>query len=234
MKFDPPLQPATLLKRYKRFLADVELETGELMTVHCANPGSMMGLKEEGARVWISDSQNPKRKLRYSWELVELPNDAMACINTARPNHIVHDAIRANAIPELAGYESCRPEVKYGTGSRIDLLLEDKKKPPCYVEIKSVTLSREPGKAEFPDSTTARGTKHMEELARRAVDGDRAVVFFLVSRTKTDHFTPAEDIDPAYGAALRNAIASGVEAICYCCRIDPTEIVLDHPIPIRL
>lgn len=228
MKFDPPLVSGRLHKRYKRFLSDIRLDTGEEITAHCANPGSMMGLAEEGSRVWLSKSDNPKRKLAYSWELVETAPGGRAGINTGKANAIVEEALAEGRIPELAGYETCRREVKYGTGSRIDLLLEDPEKPPAYVEIKSVTLSRKPGIAEFPDAVTARGAKHMEELARRAVAGDRAIVFFLVQRTDAESFRVAEDIDPGYAKAFQAAVNAGVEALCYTCDISPEEIRLNR------
>ena len=228
MKFDPPLLSGRLLKRYKRFLADIRLDSGEEITAHCANPGSMMGLAGEGMRVWLSKSDNPKRKLAHSWEIVEPEAGCLVGINTDHPNRIVEAAILAGEVPELAGYETLRREVKYGQNSRIDLLLEDPGKPPAYVEVKNVTLAREPGIAEFPDAVTARGAKHMEELARRAVAGERAVVFFLVQRSDADRFRLAEDIDPAYARAFETAVNAGVEALCYKCVITPEEIRLDR------
>ncbi len=228
MKFDPPLLSGRLIKRYKRFLADIRLDSGEEITAHCANPGSMMGLAGEGMRVWLSKSGNPKRKLAHSWEIVEPKAGCLVGINTAHPNRIVEAAILAGEVPELAGYETLRREVKYGQNSRIDLLLEDPGRPPAYVEVKNVTLAREPGIAEFPDAVTARGAKHMEELARRAVAGERAVVFFLVQRSDAERFRLAADIDPAYAKAFEAAVNAGVEALCYKCVITPEEIRLDR------
>jgi len=228
MKFDPPLLSGRLIKRYKRFLADIRLDSGEEITAHCANPGSMMGLAGEGMRVWLSKSGNPKRKLAHSWEIVEPEAGCLVGINTAHPNRIVEAAILAGEVPELTGYETLRREVKYGQNSRIDLLLEDLGRPPAYVEVKNVTLAREPGIAEFPDAVTARGAKHMEELARRGVAGERAVVFFLVQRSDAERFRLAADIDPAYAKAFEAAVNAGVEALCYKCVITPEEIRLDR------
>lgn len=227
MKIEPPFVRATLLKRYKRFLADVRFEDGTETTAHCANPGSMMGLADPGSTIWLSRSDNPKRKLAWSWELVEV-GGARVGINTARPNALVAEAIGGGRIPELAGYETLRREVKYGQNSRIDLLLESPDRPSTYVEIKSVTLSRESGLAEFPDARTARGAKHMAELAEMAQIGHRAVVFFLVQRTDCDRFAPAADIDPAYARSLATAVSAGVEVLCYSCRIDPDLIEIDR------
>lgn len=227
MNIEPPFVRATLLKRYKRFLADIRFEDGTETTAHCANPGSMMGLAEPGSTVWLSKSDNPKRKLAWSWELVEV-GGARVGINTARPNALVAEAIGGGHIPELASYETLRREVKYGRNSRIDLLLESPDRPSAYVEIKSVTLSRAPGLAEFPDAKTARGAKHMAELAEMAKNGHRAVVFFLVQRTDCNRFAPAADIDPAYAESLAAAISAGVEVLCYSCRIEPKLIEIDR------
>lgn len=227
MNIEPPFVRATLLKRYKRFLADIRFEDGTETTAHCANPGSMMGLAEPGSTVWLSKSDNPKRKLAWSWELVEV-GGARVGINTARPNALVAEAIGGGHIPELASYETLRREVKYGRNSRIDLLLESPDRPSAYVEIKSVTLSRAPGLAEFPDAKTARGAKHMAELAEMAKNGHRAVVFFLVQRTDCNRFAPAADIDPAYAESLAAAISAGVEVLCYSCRIEPNLIEIDR------
>lgn len=230
MKFATPLIRATLNKRYKRFLADVTCDDGTELTVHCANPGSMMGLTEAGSDVWLSDSNNPKRKLRYSWELIAV-GDALVGINTAHPNRIVEDAVAAGQVPELRGYGTLRREVKYGKNSRIDLLLQDDDKSDCYVEVKNVTLMRQTGLAEFPDAKTARGTKHLEELALMAEAGHRAVMFYLVQRTDCSSCTVAADIDPAYAAALADAQARGVETLCYDCTISPEAIRLNAALP---
>lgn len=233
MKFTSPLVPGTLIKRYKRFLADVELEGGEMITAHCANPGAMTGLKEPGSQVWLSESDNPKRKLKYSWELV-LAEGHLAGINTAHPNRIVEDTLRAGGIPELSGYTAIRREVKYGQNSRVDLLLERDNGESCYVEVKNVTLKRQKGLAEFPDAVTARGAKHLAELAEMARNGHRAVMFYLVQRQDCDRFTLAGDIDPAYKDAYLDAMAAGVEAICYDCAITTEDISIATALPIEI
>jgi sugar fermentation stimulation protein A len=231
MRFPDPLIRGHLRQRYKRFLSDVELDDGSVVTAHCANPGSMLGLKEPGSEVWLSPARNPKRKLRYSWELVAVGNSLVG-INTALPNGIAEDAIREGAIEELQGYQMLRREVKYGENSRIDILLQDDDKADCYVEIKSVTLMRQSGLAEFPDSVTARGAKHLVELGNMVADGHRAVMLYLIQRGDCDHFDIARDIDPKYDAAINLAQAAGVEAICYDCRISPEEIVVNQSIPL--
>lgn len=233
MKFATPLIRATLNKRYKRFLADVTCDDGTELTVHCANPGSMMGLMEAGSQIWLSDSNNPKRKLRYSWELIAV-GDGIVGINTAHPNRIVEDAVAAGQVPELTGYRTLRREVKYGKNSRIDLLLQDEDKGDCYVEVKNVTLMREAGLAEFPDAKTARGTKHLEELALMAEAGHRAVMFYLVQRTDCSRCTVAADIDPGYAAALADARTRGVETLCYDCTISPEAIDLNASLPFHI
>ena len=230
MKFDKPLISGHLIQRYKRFLADVELEDGTLITAHCANPGSMLGLKDPGSKVWLSKSDNPKRKLAYSWELLEL-SDAMIGINTGHPNRIVEEAILASQIPELADYQTLRREVKYGKNSRIDLLLQDDAKPDCYVEVKNAHLLRQTGLAEFPDSVTARGAKHLAELSDMVKQGHRAVMFYLIQRTDADKFALAADIDPNYAEAFQQAKDAGVEAIAYICDITTEKITISRPLP---
>ncbi|MEC9367770.1 MAG: DNA/RNA nuclease SfsA [Pseudomonadota bacterium] len=235
MRFSHPLIPGRLLRRYKRFLADVELETGETVTSHCANPGSMLGLAEPGMRVWLSRSDSPTRKLKYSWELVEADlgaGPALVGINTSHPNGLAADAVGSGRIAELIGYDSLRREVKYGRNSRIDLLLEKTGAPSCYVEIKNVHLMRRHELAEFPDSVTARGAKHLRELADQVRAGDRAVMLFLVQRPDATRFSLARDIDPAYGEAFDAAAQAGVEMLCYGCHVSPEEIVLSKPVPL--
>ena len=231
MKFPASLIKGRLIKRYKRFLADIELESGEMITAHVANPGSMMGLKDEGLTVWLSRSDNPKRKLPYSWELVEV-DGALVGINTAHPNGIVADAIEDGQIDALAGYENLTREVKYGENSRIDILLSGQNKPDCYVEVKNVTLKRNDSLAEFPDSVTARGAKHLKELVSMVEQGHRAVMFYLIQRTDCTKFQIAADIDPLYAAAFKEAIAAGVEIICYDCHISTKEIRPGSAIPV--
>ena len=234
MRFPSPLRRGRLVKRYKRFLADIVLDDGEAITAHCANPGSMMGVAIEGARVWVSVHNNKKRKLPYSWELVEI-GKTLIPINTSNPNKIGFEAIEAGVIPELTGYGEIRREVKYGEASRVDLLLDGgRRDKPSYVEIKNVHLSREPGLAEFPDSVTARGARHLHELSRVAADGARAVMLFIVQRSDCRRFRPAADLDPAYAEALQNAVSAGVETLCYDCEVTLSEVVLRKPLEIDL
>jgi sugar fermentation stimulation protein A len=227
----PPLTEGRLLRRYKRFLADVELADGSVVTVHCANPGSMIGLAEPGMRVLLSRSPNPSRKLPWSWELVEA-DGALVGINTTHPNGLVADAIRAGAIPELAGYPGLRREVRYGERSRVDMLLTAPGRPDAYVEVKNVHLSRRKGLSEFPDSVTARGARHLAELSAMVAAGHRSVMLFLIQRGDTTAFRLARDIDPAYAAAFDRARAAGVEMLAYRCRVDPCEIAVTGPVPV--
>jgi len=233
MEWPTPLIRGTLIKRYKRFLADIELENGETVTAHCANPGAMTGLKDPGLTAYLSTSDNPKRKLKYSLEVLEI-NGGLVGINTAHPNRIVEEAIKANQIAELTGYDNLRREVKYGENSRIDILLEDTSKPLTYVEVKNVHFLRQSDLAEFPDSVTARGTKHLHELARMAAAGHRAVMFYLVQRTDCRRFSIAEDVDPTYAEALISARNAGVETLCYDCEIDLNRITVRQALDIDL
>jgi sugar fermentation stimulation protein A len=229
MRFAAPLIPATLVRRYKRFLADVMLPSGEQLTVHVANPGSMLGLAAPGSRVWLSRSQNAKRKLAHSWELVEVDfggGTEIVGINTGYPNLLVAEAITAGAIAEIAGYASMRREVKYGRNSRVDFLLEGQGKAPCYLEVKNVHLMRRAGLAEFPDCVTARGAKHLSELSDMVAAGHRAAMLFLIQIGSANGFALARDIDPAYGAAFDKARAAGVEAIAYTCGVTTEGIVV--------
>src|SRR5262249_38739578 len=229
MRFPSPLIPATLLRRYKRFLADVVLADGEETTVHIANPGAMTGLAAPGTKVWLSKSDNLARKLPYSWELAEVDFGAgmeFVGVTTGHPNALAAAAIAAGAIPELSGYGSLRREVKYGRNSRIDFLLQQEGKPPCFVEVKNVHLMRAKGLAEFPDSVTARGAKHLEELFAVAAQGRRAVMMFLVQIGSADPLALARDIDPNYGVAFDRARSGGVEAIAYRCMISRAEITV--------
>ncbi|MGV2976637.1 DNA/RNA nuclease SfsA [Roseibium alexandrii] len=229
MQFSVPLASGRLVKRYKRFLADVVLDdSGEEITAHCANPGSMLGLKEPGSRVWLSLSDNPKRKLKYSWEVIEA-DGALVGINTAHPNKLVEEALVAGRILELKEFETLRREVKYGKNSRIDILLEQADGAKIYVEVKNVHLMREPGLAEFPDSVTARGAKHLVELGDMVAEGHRAAMVFLVQRPDCDRLSLAFDIDPNYAAAFKTAKAAGVEAYAIGCdvRLDGIDAVKD-------
>ena len=228
MRFPLPLRRATLLTRYKRFLSDHRFEDGSTVTAHVANPGAMTGLIDEGLETWLSPAANPKRKLPFSWEMVRI-GQGLVGVNTGWPNRLAADAIEAGAIPPLAGYDAIRREVAYGTRSRVDLLLETPDRPPCYVEVKNVHLKRGPA-AEFPDSVTARGTKHLRELAAVAQGGARAVMLYVVQREDCDSFTLAADIDPAYAAAFAEARTSGVEALAYACRLSTDGIIVDRPL----
>lgn len=236
MKFHAPLLKGKLVKRYKRFFADVELETGETVTAHCANSGSMLSVKPEGATVWISPAQNPDRKLKYTWEIVQIKGHKVG-INTSLPNGLVSEAIETGVVPELDGYDSLRREVKYGKNSRIDILLEGEGKPACYVEVKNVTMRRDlskGGPAEFPDAVTSRGTKHLAELSDMVKQGHRAVMFYLVQRGDAPLFTVAGDIDPEYAEGLKKARKSGVEVLCYKCQVTPKQIRVTEPLAMDL
>jgi sugar fermentation stimulation protein A len=235
MRFTAPLMPATLVRRYKRFLADVMLPSGEIVTVHCANPGAMTGLAAPGAPVWLSRSDNPKRKLSHSWELVEVDlgnGTELIGINTSNPNGLAAEAIAAGIIPELIGYGTIRREVRYGQNSRVDFLLEGPGRPPCYLEIKNVHLMRQRGLAEFPDAVTKRGARHLEELAAVAAAGARAVMLFLIQIASAERFAVARDIDPAYGAQFDHARAHGVEALARRCCLTRDGIEVAEPIAI--
>jgi sugar fermentation stimulation protein A len=229
MRFPVPLTEGRLIRRYKRFLADVALAGGEIVTAHCANPGAMTGLAEPGMRVLLSRSGKVTRKLPWSWELVEA-GGSLVGINTAHPNRLVEEAIAAGLVAELSGYPTLRREVRYGVNSRVDLLLSGNGRPDAYVEIKNVHLSRRRGLAEFPDSVTARGTKHLGELAAMAAAGHRAVMLYVVQRSDTASFSLARDIDPVYAAAFDRARAAGVEVIAYACRLSADEIRLAWPL----
>jgi sugar fermentation stimulation protein A len=235
MRFASPLTPATLIRRYKRFLADVTLGSGEEITAHVANPGAMTGLAAPGSRVWLSKSDNAKRKLPYSWELAETDfgtGPELVGVNTGLPNQLVAEALAAQAIPDLAGYDSLRREVKYGKNSRVDFLLESNSHPPCYVEVKNVHLMRAGGLAEFPACVTARGAKHLDELAAVAAGGARAVMLFVIQIGSTERFSLARDIDPAYGAAFDRARDKGVMAIAQKCAISREGIEVADRVPI--
>ncbi len=233
MQFTKPLQPGRLIQRYKRFLADLELEDGRTVTAHCPNPGSMMGLKTPGMRAWVSEHDDPKRKLKFTLELVEADGGLVA-INTMNPNKIAEEAVGNGDLPCLGGYERVRREVKYGVNSRIDLLLEDDGRPPAYVEVKNCHLMRTPGLAEFPDSVTTRGAKHLAELSGMVAHGARAVQLFIVQRTDCQVLSPARDLDPKYADALSAAAAAGVEILAYDCAIDLTRVTLRRQLEVRL
>jgi sugar fermentation stimulation protein A len=235
MRLPAPLLRGRLVNRYKRFLADVILDSGESVTVACPNTGSLLGLTEAGSIVWLSLSDNPKRKYRHTWEMVEADlgkGPAIVSINTGRPNHLVAEAIAAGQIRELKGYPTLRREVNYGTNSRIDILLECPRKGSCYVEIKNVHMMRKPGVAEFPDSVTERGAKHLRELAQMVKNGHRAVALFLIQRSDATKLALARDIDAGYGEAFDAARAAGVETLAYRCRLSREEIVIEKRVPV--
>ena len=226
MRFSERLIRGRLIKRYKRFLADIEIENGRVIVAHCANPGSMLNLLEPGAEVWLSRARNPNRKLKYTWEIIKCEGFLVG-LNTSLPNKIVEDAIQNEIVKELLGYDSLEREVKYGQNSRIDILLRNSFAPDCYVEVKSVTLKRPEIRdkvAEFPDSVTKRGTKHLHELSALVANGKRAVMFYLVQREDCNKFSIAGDIDPDYAEAFTTAWAAGVEMLCYGCSISPEAI----------
>lgn len=232
MDFEKPLVRGRLVKRYKRFLADVVLDSGEEITAHCANPGSMLGLNAPGSLVYLSRSDNPARKLAWSWEIIEA-DGALVGISTAHPNRLVEEALLAGLIPELAGFAGLRREVKYGKNSRIDILLEGADGGLTYVEVKNVHLMRQAGLAEFPDSVTARGAKHLVELEDMVRAGHRAVMVYLVQRPDCSELDFAADIDPAYAAALRQAMAGGVEAHAIGCEVTPEFIRATRKVVLR-
>ncbi len=235
MQFSSSLIPATLARRYKRFLADVVLEAGDVTTVHVANPGAMTGLDRPLSRVWLSDSGNPLRKYPYTWELVEADlgsGPELIGVNTGQPHQLVDEALAAGLIPELRDYQSIRREVKYGENSRVDFLLEDPARPPCYLEVKNVHLMRKPRLAEFPDSVTDRGAKHLRELAAVRAGGARAVLLFVIQIPSADRFAVAGDIDPAYAAAFAQARARGVEMLAWRCAVNLGGIEITAPVPI--
>ena len=246
LRYPEALSEGRLIKRYKRFLADVLMKDGRTVVAHCGNPGSMMGLAEPNSRVFLLPNRNPTAKLAWRWEIASqtvpdaegIPGEVLVGINTNLANRIVEAALTAGRIRALAGYPSIRREVKYGSrNSRIDFLLDDGERSPCYVEVKSVTLRRpdgpDPTAAQFPDAKTERGAKHLAELADLAKAGDRAVMLYLVQRADCTHVSLADDIDPAYAQAFADARAAGVEAICYDCKVTPEGIELGKLLPLK-
>ena len=232
MRFPAPLIPARLIRRYKRFLADCRLEDGREVVAHCANPGSMMGLAEAGEKIWLEPNDDPKKKLKFGWRLVDHENGHFTGVDTSVPNRALRAALMAGEIDGLDGYETVRPEVKYGAGSRIDFLLSGPGRRDAYVEVKSVTLCRTSGLAEFPDSVTARGAKHLGELAQMARAGHRAVLLYLVQRTDCTRVTIASDIDPTYAAAFAEARAAGLEVMALDCAISPEGVAPRNALPV--
>lgn len=236
MKFAPPLLKVELITRYKRFLADVKMPDGCVMTVHCPNTGSMKNCVVEGSDCWISDSSNPKRKYRHTWEVATTPCGSLAGVNTGRANKLVLEGVENGVISELSGYLSIKPEQKYGTeNSRIDLLLSehpDTGSQKCYVEVKSVTLAESGGRGYFPDSVSERGVKHLRELIAVVGDGQRAVLLFCVQHTGILTVSPADHIHPEYGEVLRRAISVGVEVYAYLAEVTDEEITLVRSLPV--
>ena len=228
MRFPRPLVRGVLLRRYKRFLADIRLLDGTEVTAHCPNPGAMLGLAEPGLEVWLLPSADARRRLAWSWELVK-SGDHLVGINTARPNGLAAEALASGRIPELAGYPGIRREVAYGERSRVDLLLSGPGRPICYVEVKNVHLRRGTA-AEFPDCVTARGARHLGELAAATRAGHRAVMLYVVQRGDCRSFRIAADLDPLYDVAVRQARAAGVETLCYTCRVTLEGIEIDGPL----
>lgn len=234
MNFSPPLQPATLMRRYKRFLADVFLPNGETITVHTPNTGAMTGCAEPGSTVYLRDVDNPKRKYRYSWELTENLQGVMVGVHTGITNALVREAIEGGVVAELQGYGNIRQEVKYGEeGSRIDLLLSDHGDArDCFVEIKNVTTCDKGGYGFFPDAVSTRASKHLRELMGVVAQGGRGVIFFCVQRGDVQAVRPADEIDPLYGETLRQALEAGVEALACRALVSPDGVTLDTPIPV--
>ena len=230
MRFPSLLVRGRLVLRYKRFFADVALDDGRAVTAHCPNPGAMLGLNTPGLPVWLSQSDDPKRKLAYTLELVEA-DGALVGVNTMSPNRIVAEALRAGLVAELAGYDAVRREVKYGEASRVDFLLTGAGRPDCWLEIKNCHLSRGGGLAEFPDCVAARSARHLRELAARVRAGDRAVALFVVQRTDCDRFAACADLDPVFARSLAEAADQGVEVLVYACAIDAERMVLARRLP---
>jgi sugar fermentation stimulation protein A len=231
MRFTAKLIRGTLVQRYKRFLADVRLPSGEIVTAHCTNTGSMLGCKEPGSVVYLSLSPNKGRKLAYTWEMIQIKRTWIG-INTLHPNRLVAEAIEAGAIPELRGYDVIRREIKVSAHSRLDLCLEGRS-GCCYVEVKNVTASFNSA-AAFPDAVSKRATKHLKELIRLKRKGHRAAIVFVVQRGDCDHFRPADEIDPEYGRWLRRAVKAGVEALPYLAKVTPKGIVLTGRLTTKL
>jgi sugar fermentation stimulation protein A len=228
----PQLIKGVLVKRYKRFLADVILEDGETVTAHCPNSGRMTGCSQPGRPVFLSHHDNPKRKLKYTWELIDMPTSLVG-VNTLMPNRLVAHCLRNGDLPGLDGYSEVKTEVRIGARTRLDIMLSRPTGRPCYVEIKNCTLV-EAGTAMFPDAPTARGRKHLEELARLRSTGARAIIFYLIQRCDARAFAPAAFIDPEYAGLLRDVVTAGVEVMAFDVKMDLSRIALGRSIPCRL
>lgn len=235
MRFTTPLEQGRLVRRYKRFLADIVTETGETLCIHCPNTGSMLNCMGEGARVWFQRNNDPKRKLPGTWELVETPQGRLACVNTARANRLVEEALVTGVIRELNGFTTLKREVAYGIeNSRVDFRL-DYPSGPAFVEVKSVTLGfGDTAVAAFPDAVTTRGARHLRELAALAREGVRAVQLYCVNLTGVEAVRPATEIDPLYARALQDAVDAGVEVLAYGVDLSPEAIRLNRPLPVIL
>ncbi|MBZ8118863.1 DNA/RNA nuclease SfsA [Roseovarius sp. LXJ103] len=231
MRFQTPLMRARLVRRYKRFLADIVLEDGREVVAHCANPGAMTGLAQPGAAIWVEPNDDPKKKLKYGWRLTELEAGHMACVDTGAANRLVRAALE-HGLEGFEGYDQILPEQKYGEASRIDFLLRGAGRVDAYVEVKSVTLSRRTGLAEFPDTVTARGARHLHELAHVARTGARAVLLYVVQRSDCTHMSVAGDIDPAYAAAMDAARVAGMEIMALGAHPTPDGITLTELLPL--
>jgi sugar fermentation stimulation protein A len=230
MNFPSPLVRGRLVQRYKRFFADVVLDDGTEITAHCPNPGAMLGVNTPGLAVWLSKSDDPKRKLAHTLELVQTAEGALTGVNTLHPNRIVAEALQAGLIPELRGYDTIRREVKYGEASRVDFLLTSPDRPSCWLEIKNCHLSRGAGLAEFPDCVAARSSRHLRELAAMTKAGDRAVVLFVVQRMDCDRFSACAELDPVFARTLGEVASEGVEVLAYACGIDEQGVALKQRI----
>ncbi|MEW6078354.1 MAG: DNA/RNA nuclease SfsA [Thermodesulfobacteriota bacterium] len=226
------LTAGTLIKRYKRFLADVRLKNNRVVTAHCPNSGAMLTCSEPGRPVYLSRHDDPGRKLKFTWEMIDMP-DSLVGVNTQVPNRLVKRAVEAGVVGPLAGYDTVTPEVRVGERSRLDLLLTATNRPPCYVEVKNCTLVIE-GTACFPDAVTDRGRKHLDELMALVAAQNRCVMFFLIQRMDAVSFRPADHIDPAYGKALRKAVQKGVEVMAWDVAMDLKGIALNRPLVCRL
>lgn len=233
-EFTPSLIEGKLIKRYKRFFLDARLQNGEVVTAHCANTGSMSGLLDEGNPVWLTPVSDPKRKLKFSLQMIDV-GSSLVGVNTMLPNHLVADAITDGTIKQLSGYGNLKKEVKYGVDgkSRIDILLTDETKAPCYVEVKNVTLA-DGDKALFPDAVTTKGAKHLDELLAEVKKGNRAVMIYLTQREDCKSFSPADEKDPVYAEKLRECVKQGVEAYAYACKISPSEITVNNELEVIL
>ena len=232
MLLPQPMTRGVIVQRYKRFFVDMVLDDGREITAHVPNPGAMLGLKDPGLAAWVSWSGDPKRKLAWTLQLVEA-DGGLVGVNTMNPNRLVAEALAADAIPELAGYAVIRPEVKYGEASRVDFLLTQPDRPPCWLEVKNCHYRRDGTLAEFPDCVAARSAKHLKDLAAEVAKGARAVQLFVIQRTDCETFAACEDLDPVYARGLNDAAAAGVEVLCYRCDISPEEIRISRRIPWR-